>query len=51
LRFRRAELPRVLTAPYDALSFRMLRAIEDLADDWRRLDERGRSFLRGRRPQ
>ena len=36
----RAELPRILAAPCDALSPRMLRAIEDLAVDWRRLDER-----------
>jgi transposase len=40
LRFLRAELPRILAAPCDALSPRMLRMIEDLAGDWRRLDER-----------
>jgi transposase len=40
LRFLRAELPRILAAPCDALSPRMLRLIEDLAGDWRRLDER-----------
>jgi transposase len=40
LRFLRAELPRILAAPCDALSPRMLRVIEDLAGDWRRLDER-----------
>src|SRR5215211_147576 len=40
LRFLRAELPRILTAPCDALSPRILRVIEDLAGDWRRLDER-----------
>ena len=40
LRFLRAELPRTLAAPCDALSPRMLRVIEDLAGDWRRLDER-----------
>jgi transposase len=40
LRFLRAELPRILAAPCDALSHRMLRVIEDLAGDWRRLDER-----------
>src|SRR5262249_50205006 len=40
LRFLRAELPRILTAPCDAPSPRMLRVIEDLAGDWRRLDER-----------
>jgi transposase len=38
LRF--AELPRILATPCDALSPRMLRVIEDLAGDWRRLDER-----------
>ena len=38
LRFLRAELPRILAG--DALSPRMLRVIEDLAGDWRRLDER-----------
>ena len=41
LRFLRAELPRILAAPSDVLSPRMLRVIEDLAGDWRRLDERG----------
>jgi transposase len=40
LRFLRAELPRILAAPCGALSPRMLRGIEDLAGDWRRLDER-----------
>jgi transposase len=40
LRFLRAELPRILATPSDALSPRMLRVIEDLAGDWRRLDER-----------
>jgi transposase len=40
LRFLRAELPRILAMPCDALSPRMLRVIEDLAGDWRRLDER-----------
>jgi transposase len=40
LRFLRAELPRILAASCDALSARMLRVIEDLAGDWRRLDER-----------
>jgi hypothetical protein len=39
-RFLRAELPRILAAPCDDLSPSMLRAIEDRADDWRRLDER-----------
>jgi transposase len=36
----RTELPRILTTPCDVLSPRMLRVIEDLAGDWRRLDER-----------
>jgi transposase len=40
LRFLRAELPRILTIPRDVLSPRMLRVIEDLAGDWRRVDER-----------
>jgi transposase len=40
IRFLRAELPRILAMPPDVLSPRMLRIIEDLACDWRRLDER-----------
>ena len=40
LRFLRAELPRLLASPPDVLSPRMVRIIEDLAGDWRRLDER-----------
>ena len=39
-RFLRAELPRILATPPDILSARMVRVIEDLAGDWRRLDER-----------
>src|SRR4030081_2491003 len=39
-RFLRAELPRILATPPDVLSPRMVRVIEDLAGDWRRLDER-----------
>ena len=39
-RFLRTELPRILAAPSDVLSPRMVRVIEDLAGDWRRLDER-----------
>ena len=39
-RFLRAELPRILAAPPNVLSPRMARVIEDLAGDWRRLDER-----------
>jgi transposase len=38
--FLRAELPGILAAPADALSSRMARIIEDLAADWRWLDER-----------
>ena len=40
IRFLRAELPRILATRSDVLSPRMLRVIEDLAGDWRRLDER-----------
>jgi transposase len=40
LRFLRAELPGILAKRSDVLSPRMLRVIEDLAGDWRRLDER-----------
>lgn len=40
LRFLRAELPRILATPPDVLSPRMVRVIEALAEDWRRLDER-----------
>jgi transposase len=39
-RFLRAELPRILAASPDVLSPRMVRVIEDLAGDWRQLDER-----------
>src|SRR3984893_2992450 len=40
LRFLRAELPIILASRTDVLSPRMLRVIEELAGDWRRLDER-----------
>jgi len=40
LRFLRVELPRILAAPPDVLSPPMVSVIEDLAHDWRRLDER-----------
>jgi transposase len=40
LHFLRAELPSILGKRTDVLSPRMLRIIEDLAGDWRRLDER-----------
>jgi transposase len=39
-RFLRTELPRILAAPSDIVSLHMVRVIEDLAGDWRRLDER-----------
>jgi transposase len=39
-RFLRAELPRLLATPPDVLSPRMTRIVEDLAADWRRLDQR-----------
>ncbi len=39
-RFLRAKLPRILAKPPEVLSPRMVRTIEDLASDWRRLDER-----------
>src|SRR2546430_11690330 len=39
-RFLRAGLPGILAAPSDILSPRMVRMIEELAGDWRRLDER-----------
>jgi transposase len=39
-RFLRVELPRTLATPPDVLSPRMVQVIEDLAGDWRRLDER-----------
>src|SRR5881409_2640992 len=40
LRFLRAELPGILATRSEALSPRMVHLIEDLAGDWRRLDER-----------
>jgi len=39
-RFLRAELPNILATPPDVLSPRMVRVIEGLAGDWRRLNER-----------
>jgi transposase len=44
LRFLRNELPSILAAPSDDLSPHMVRIIEDLAGDWRRLDERVESL-------
>jgi transposase len=44
LRFLRAELPRILAAPPEVLSPRMVRVIEGLAGDWRRLDQRVESL-------
>src|SRR6058998_1131561 len=40
IRFLRTELPIILASRTDVLSPRMLHVIEDLAGDWRRLDER-----------
>jgi transposase len=40
LGFLRTELPVILATRSDVLSPRMMRMIEDLAGDWRRLDER-----------
>lgn len=40
LHFLRSELPGILATRTDALWPRMLRIIEDLAGDWRRLDAR-----------
>jgi transposase len=40
LRFLRAELPGILVTRSDVLSPRMLRIVEELTADWRRLDER-----------
>src|SRR5213595_2016889 len=40
LRFLRTELPTILATPPEVLSPRMVRVISDLAEDWRRLDER-----------
>jgi len=40
LRFLRAELPRILATPPDVLSPGIVRVIEGLAEDWRRLDQR-----------
>src|SRR5215470_8877990 len=39
-RFLRAELPGILATRTNALSPRMLRILEDLSADWRRLDAR-----------
>src|SRR5450830_1217954 len=43
-RFLRAELPRILATPPYVLSPRIVHIIEDLAGDWRRLDERVESL-------
>jgi transposase len=40
LRFLRQQLPDILAKRSDVLSPRMIRIIEDLSGDWRRLDER-----------
>ena len=46
IRFLRAELPIILASRTDVLSPRMLHVIEDLAGDWRRLDERVETLSR-----
>jgi transposase len=48
LRFLRAQLPEVLGKRTDVLSDRMVHVIEDLAADWRRLDERKSLATHGR---
>jgi transposase len=40
LRFLRQQLPQVLARRTDVLSPRIIRVVEDLSSDWRRLDER-----------
>ena len=40
LRFLRQQLPEILAKRVDVLSPRMIRIVEDLSGDWRRLDER-----------
>ena len=40
LRFLRQQLPEILAKRIDVLSPRMIRIVEDLSGDWRRLDER-----------
>jgi transposase len=40
LRFLRQRLPEILAKRVDVLSPRMIRIVEDLSGDWRRLDER-----------
>ena len=40
LRFLRHQLPDILARRIDVLSSRIIRIIEDLSGDWRRLDER-----------
>ena len=40
LRFLRQQLPDILAKRSDVLSPRMIRTMEDLSGDWRRLDER-----------
>jgi transposase len=40
LRFLRRQLPEILAKRVDVLSPRMIRIVEDLGGDWRRLDER-----------
>ena len=42
LRFLRQQLPKILAKRIDVLSPRMIRIVEDLSGDWRRLDERNK---------
>jgi transposase len=42
LRFLRQQLPEILAKRIDVLSPRMIRIVEDLSGDWRRLDERNK---------
>src|SRR5580700_8831968 len=56
LRFLRQQLPEILAKRIDVLSPRMIRIVEDLSGDWRRLDERieqvgAMSRLRGSQQQ
>jgi transposase len=50
LRFLRAELPGILATRTDVLSPRMLRLLEDLSADWRRLDARIEGRLLKKKP-
>ena len=49
LRFLRQQLPEILAKRIDVLSPRMIRIVEDLSGDWRRLDKTHRAGYRGDR--